>query len=183
MPEAGADGTLTFAHFDQASQRIRDQLSLSPSLYCPEGHVPGTRTAVRVITNSATLATDVVAYLERAPRLEPPESLPITVYALEQQGGGAKADGDKEVTAAEEFSGYAIEEIEVPVKSTDPGPGWVAFDSMEDPPTEAKSVAAVVVAGKKPDLKVIVAGMELSQKALAADELERQAKQNAEEQA
>ena len=165
MPEAGAGAELSFVQFDESSQRIRDLLSLSPSLYCPEGHAPGARTAVRVITNSATLAPDLVAYLERAPRMEPPESLPITVYVLE---------GD------EEFAGYAIEEVEVPVKSTDEGPGWVTMSTAEDPPLEAKSVAAVVVASKKPDLKVIVAGIELSQKALAADELERESKQDAE---
>lgn len=165
MPEAGAGDALSFSQFDEASQRIRDLLSLSPSLYCPEGHVPGTRTAVRVITNSATLAPELLAYLERAPRMEPPESLPITVYALE---------------GAEEFAGYAIEEIEVPVKSKEEGPGWITVSDMKDPPTEPKSVAAVVVASAKPDLKVIVAGIEMSQKALAADELERQAKKEAE---
>jgi len=168
MPEAGAGPELTFTQFDEASQRIRDLLSLSPSLYCPEGHVPGTRTAVRVITNSAALAPDLVGYLDRAPRIEPPESLPITVYVLEGGEGGG----------AEEFAGYAIEEVEVPVKDTDDGPGWVVLSQTQDPPTEAKSVAAVVVASKKPDLKVIVAGIELSQKALAADELEREAKNN-----
>ena len=161
MPEAGAGPELTFTQFDEASQRIRDLLSVSPSLYCPEGHVPGTRTAVRVITNSATLAPDLVGYLERAPRMEPPESLPITVYVLEGE---------------EEFAGYAIEEVEVPVKDTDEGPGWQTISGAQDPVLEAKSVAAVVVASKKPDLKLIVAGMELSQKALAADELEREAK-------
>jgi hypothetical protein len=104
MPEAGSD-TLSFENFDEVSQRIRDLLSLSDHLYCPEGHVPGTRTSVRVITNSARLAPDLLAYLERAPRKEPPESLPITAYVLEG--------------TEEEFSGYAIEEIEVPVASKD----------------------------------------------------------------
>lgn len=169
MPEAGA-GELSFVQFDEASQRVRDILSVSPSLYCPEGHVPGTRRAVRVITNSATLAPELLAYLDRAPRLEPPESLPITVYVLES------AD-------VEEFSGYAIEEVEVPIKSKDEGPGWTTFSTVEEEPTEAKSVAAVVVASKKPDLKVIVAGIELSQKALAADEVERESKKEGEEKA
>ena len=39
------------------------------------------------------------------------------------------------------------------------------------------------VVGSKVDLKVVVAGMELSQKALAADELEREAKKDATEEA
>ena len=39
------------------------------------------------------------------------------------------------------------------------------------------AVAAVVVVGKKLDIKVAVAGIELSQKALAADEVERQIRQ------
>lgn len=171
MPEAGASDALSFTDFDQASQRVRDLLSLSASLYCPEGHVPKTRTAVRVITNSATLAPQVLAYLERAPRMEPPESLPITVYALEG-------------SSDEEFAGYAIEEVEVPVKSNTENPGWITVSTMVEPPTEAKSVAAVVVASKAtPDIKVLVAGIEASQKALAADELERQAKKDADESA
>lgn len=169
MPEAGSD-TLSFEVFDEVSQRTRDLLSLADSLYCPEGHVPGTRTAVRVITNSSKLAPDMLAYLERAPRKEPPESLPITAYVLET------ADG-------EEFVGYAIEEIEVPVSSrNDDGPGWITGNEPE-PEYEAKSVASVVVVSKKPDIKVIVAGLEASAKALAADALERQAKKEAEEKA
>lgn len=161
MPEAGASD-LTFAKFDEASQRVRDLLSMSSSLFCPEGHVPGTRRAVRVITNSATLAPQLLAYLDRAPRMEPPESLPITVYALED--------------ADEEFAGYAIEEVEVPIKTNYESPGWSTLGSVDPPPTEPKSVAAVVVSSKKPDLKVIVAGIELSQEALAADEVERESK-------
>jgi hypothetical protein len=168
MPEAGA-GDLSFVQFDEVSQKTRDLLSLSDSLYCPEGHVPGTRTAARVITNSTALAPDILAYLERAPKMDPPESLPITVYVLES-------------ATEEAFAGYAIEEIEVPVKSTEEGPGWSSL-SESDPLMEAKSVAAVVVVGAKPDLKVIVAGIELSQKALAADEVEREAKKEAEEKA
>ena len=167
MPEAGSD-KLSFEQFDEVSQRTRDLLSLSDSLYCPEGHVPGSRTSVRVITNSATLAPDMLAYLERAPRKDPPESLPITAYVLEG--------------AEESFSGYAIEEIEVPVPSKDDGPGWTTGYEPE-PEMEAKSVASVVVVGDKIDLKVVVAGLEMSQEALAADEVERQAKKQAEEKA
>jgi hypothetical protein len=107
----------------------------------------------------------MVAYLERAPKLDPPESLPITVYVLESEKEAA-------------FSGYAIEEVEVPIPQTDEGPGWVAARDMgDDVPTAPKSVAAIVVASPKPDLKVVVAGLEASAKALAADELERQTKQ------
>jgi hypothetical protein len=167
IPEAGSDG-LSFEQFDEVSQRTRDLLSLSDHLYCPEGHVPGTRISVRVITNSAKLAPDLLAYLERAPRKDPPESLPITVYILEG--------------AEENFAGYAIEEIEAVVPDKDDGPGWVTGHEPE-PDYEPKSVASVVVVGKNPDLKVIVAGLEMSQKALAADELERQAKKEAEEKA
>jgi len=167
MPEAGSP-ELSFEQFDEVSQRTRDLLSLSDHLYCPEGHVPGSRTAVRVITNSAALAPDVLAYLERAPRKEPPESLPITAYVLEGTD--------------EEFSGYAIEEIEVAVTDKDEGPGWTTGYEPE-PEYEAKSVASVVVVGAKPDLKVLVAGLEASQSALAADEVEREAKREAEEKA
>jgi len=143
-------------------------LSLSDHLYCPEGHVPGTRTSVRVITNSATLAPDLLAYLERAPRKDPPDSLPITAYIL--------------VGTEESFTGYAIEEIEVPVPDVDDGPGWVTGHEPE-PEYEPKSVASVIVVGKNPDIKVIVAGLELSQKALAVDEKERDAKKEAAEKA
>ena len=167
MPEAGSDA-LSFEHFDEVSQRTRDLLSLSDHLYCPEGHVPGSRTTVRMITNSPALAPDMLAYLERAPRIEPPESLAITAYVLEG--------------AEESFAGYAIEEIEVPVPTMDEGPGWTTGYETE-PDMEAKSVASVVVVGKTIDLKVVVAGLELSQKALAADEVERQAKKEAEEKA
>lgn len=163
MPEAGSD-TLSFEHFDEVSQRTRDLLSLSEHLYCPEGHVPGTRTSVRVITNSARLAPDLLAYLQRAPRKEPPESLPITAYVLE---------GTEEV-----FSGYAIEEIEVPTTSKGDDKEWST--GYETPPkNEAKSVAAVLVVGQKPDIAVIVAGIEASQKVLAADEVEREVKKAA----
>ena len=165
IPEAGSEA-LSFEQFDEVSQRTRDLLSLSDHLYCPEGHVPKTRTSVRIITNSATLAPDLLAYLERAPRMDPPESLPITAYVLEGTD--------------ESFSGYAIEEMEVPVptKGDDDGPGWVTGNEPE-PEYEPKSVASVVVVAPKPDIAVIVAGLEASQKALAADELEREAKETA----
>lgn len=149
MPEAGSD-TLTFDTFDEVSQRTKDLLSLSDKLLCPEGDFPGTRTGVRVITNSATLAPQLLAYLERAPRRDP-ESQPITAFVLEGSD--------------EEFAGYAIEEVE---------------DEADDGSMVPKSVAAVVIIGKKPDMKVIVAGLEQSQKGLEADEAERAAKRAAE---
>jgi len=164
MPEAGTD-ELSFETFDEVNQRTRNLLSLSDHLYCPEGHVPGTRTAVRVITNSPKLAPEVLAYLERAPRKDPPESLPITVYALEG--------------TEESFAGYAIEEVEVEVPEEDTR-GWYRIDDP-DPEMEAKSFAAVVVVGQKLDIKVVAAGMELSQKALAEDEAKRDAQKAAEE--
>jgi len=94
--EAGTD-ELSFESFDEVSQRTKDLLSLSDHLYCPEGHVPGTRIGVRVICNSATLAPDLLAYLERAPKRDPSPQT-ITAYVLE---------GTEEA-----FLGYAIEEIE-----------------------------------------------------------------------
>ena len=166
MPEAGTP-ELSFEAFDEVNQRTRNMLSLSDHLYCPEGHVPGTRTAVRVITNSAKLAPDILAYLERAPRLEPPESLPITVYALEG--------------TEESFAGYAIEEVEVDIKpEDDPEQNWITKDEP-DPETEPKSFASVVVVGKKLDIKVIAAGMELSHAALAEDEEKREAQKESSE--
>lgn len=159
MPEAGSD-SLEFGTFDDISERTRDLLSLSDHLYCPEGHVPGTRTSVRVITNSATLAPSLLAYLERAPRQDPPDSLPVTVYVLE----GADFD----------FGGYAIEEIEVPIVEDD-GLDWHDGNGYQFVQKEAKSVAAVVVAGASPDISMIVSGVELSQKALAEDEAARAA--------
>jgi hypothetical protein len=161
IPEAGSEA-LSFEQFDEVSQRTRDLLSLSDHLYCPEGHVPKTRTSVRIITNSPTLAPDLLAYLERAPRMDPPVSLPITAYVLEGTD--------------ESFSGYAIEETEVTVPTKgDDGPEWLSGDEPE-PAYETKSVASVVVVAPKPDIAVIVAGLEASQKALAADELVREAK-------
>lgn len=140
-------------------------MSLSDHLYCPEGHAPGTRTGVRVITNSGTLAPNLLAYLERAPKKDPPVSLPITCYVLEGTEEG--------------FAGYAIEEIEVPIIPDREDITWGTGDYVEHE-MEAKSVASVVVVDKKPDISVIVAGIELCQKALAADEVERQAKKDAE---
>ena len=169
IPEAGSD-ILSFEHFDEISQRTRDLLSLSEHVYCPEGHVPGTRTTVRVITNSATLAPQLVAYLDRAPRKDPPGSLSITAYVLE----GA---------TEEDFAGYAIEEIEVDVVVEQEDQGWTTIlegNYGQIPEKEAKSVASIVVVGQKPDIKVIVAGFEASHKALAADEAEREAKKVAE---
>jgi hypothetical protein len=154
IPEAGAD-SLDFETFDQLCQQARDLLSLSDSLYCPEGHVPGTRTGVRVISNSPTLAPDLLAYLDRCPKKSPPQSMAITCFVLEGH--------------SEEFAGYSIEEIEVPV---DPEEGVTVFD-LGYQPKEAKSVATVVVVGKKPALAKIVGGVEASQKALAEDEIER----------
>lgn len=142
--EAGTDA-LEFDAFDEVNQRTKDLLSLSDHLFCPEGHVPGTRIGVRVISNSPTLAPSLVGYLERAPKRDPTAQT-ITAYVLE---GGE-----------EDFSGYAIEEIE------DGG--------------EAKSVAAVVVVSKKPTIENVVAGIELSVEGLLADEEERAKKKEEE---
>lgn len=151
MPEAGSDD-LSFETFDEVSQRTKDLLSSADHLYCPEGHVPETRTGVRVITNSASLAPQLLAYLERAPKKVEPESQPITAYVLEGTD--------------EQFAGFAIEEVE---------------EEMDDGSLEQKSVAAVVVVGKSPDIKVIAKGLELSHAGLEADEAERAAKKEAEE--
>ena len=161
IPEAGTD-TLTFESFDQFCQEARDTLSLSDSLFCPEGHVPGTQTGVRIISNSSTLAPKLLAYLDRCPKKSPPGSMSITCFVLEGY--------------SEEFSGYSIEEIEVPIEPED---GVTVYD-LGYQPKEAKSVATVVVVGKSPDLAKIVAGVEASQKALVEDEIERA--KNAEEQ-
>jgi hypothetical protein len=154
IPEAGTD-TLSFEDFDAACQKVRDNLSLADHLYCPEGHVPTTTTGVRVISNSAKLAPDLLAYLDRCPKLSPPQSMPITCFVLEGAG--------------ESFEGFSIEEIEVPVP---PEEGTSVFE-LGYQPKVAKSVATVVVSGAKPDIAKIVAGIEASQKALAQDELER----------
>lgn len=138
MPEAGSKD-LSFDTFDDVAQSTKDALSMSDSLYCPEGHVPGTRIGVRVISNSAKLAPSLLAYLERAPRRDP-TSQAITAYVYEGAG-------------AEDFAGYAIEEIE------------------ED--GVAKSVAAVVISGSSPTIENVVAGLELSVAGLLSDEEER----------
>jgi hypothetical protein len=158
IPEAGTDA-LSFDTFDKVCQSVRDLLSLSDDLYCPEGHVPSTHMGVRIITNSATIAPDLLAYLDRCPKKSPPTSMPITCFVLEGPN-------------VYEFTGYSIEEIEVPIEHEDGIPAWELGYQRK----EAKSVASVVVAGKKVDIKAIVAGIESSQKALAQDEMERVAK-------
>lgn len=146
VPEAGGDN-LDFDTFDDVLQRTKDELSLSNSLYCPEGHVPTKRVGVRVITNDGKLAPEIMAYLERMPRRDPkPQS--ITCYVLSSGEG-------------EEFAGYAIEEIEEP---------------QEDGSKLAVSVASVVVSGKNVGLKRVVAGIELSVEGLEADAKERSEK-------
>ena len=153
VPEAGSDG-LDFDAFDDVLQSTKDTLSLSDSLFCPEGHVPGTRTGVRVISNmGAELAPELVAYLDRAPKRDP-KGQAITCYVLSG--------------AADEFSGYAIEEVE---------------ELLEDKSKVAVSVATVVVSGKNPSLKRVVAGIELSLEGLEADATERAEKKAAEEEA
>lgn len=145
IPEAGSE-ELEYSTYDAQIQTIKNALSQSANLYCPEGHAPGTHTGVRVICNSASIVPDLLAYLDRAPKKDPPGGLPITVYALESDDA---------------FAGYAIEEIEeMDIETGDLG----------DP----KSVAAVVVSGKKLSLNVIVAGIELSVKGLEADAKERE---------
>lgn len=138
--EAGSDN-LSFETFDAVTQRVKDALSISDHLYCPEGHAPSTRTGVRFICNSSTLAPDLLAYLDRAPKKKKPVSLPITVYVLEN--------------SPEEFSGYAIEIVEE--------------EDDEGEPLGPKSVASVVVASKKPSIETIASAIELSAAGLAAD--------------
>jgi len=162
IAEAGSDA-LSFEEFDATCQAARDNLSLADHLYCPEGHVPGTRTGVRVITNSGSaLVSDLVAYLDRCPKASPPESMPITCFVFEGE--------------EKKFSGYSIEEIEVAVNSSD-----AALDAGE-PLKEARSVATVVVAAKKPSLQEVIGGIEASQAALKQDEIEREASKNAQQQ-
>ncbi|CAJ1970259.1 unnamed protein product [Cylindrotheca closterium] len=148
IKEAGSD-TLSFEDFDSACQEARDLLSFSDKLYCPEGHVPGTNTGVRVISNSPKLTPDILAYLDRCPKKSPPDSMAVTCFVLEGHDT--------------EFAGYSIEEIEVPVDS----------EESESQPKVAKSVASVVVVGNTPSIAKIVGGIEASHKALAQDELER----------
>lgn len=153
IPEAGSD-SCSFESFDKAAQKTKDLLSVSDALYCPEGHIPATRTGVRVITNSAELAPKLLAYLERMPKRDP-SAQPVTAYVLEEGVGGT--------TAGEEFRGYAIEEVE----DSDSG--------------EVKSVASVVVVGKNLKVETVVAGLELSAEGLLEDEEAR--KKEAEENA
>ena len=148
IPEAGSS-ELDYSTYDTKIQSIKDALSQSPHLYCPEGHAPSTHTGVRIISNSAKLAPTLLAYLDRAPKKDPPESQPITVYALETSDGGEK------------FAGYAIEEIE-------------EVDRETGERGEPKSVAAVVVSGKTLSMNIIAAGIELSVKGLEADAKERE---------
>jgi hypothetical protein len=164
MPEAGS-ADLSFEEFDKVCQQVRDVLSLSDHLYCPEGHVPGTRTGVRIISNSATLAPDLAAYLDRAPKTSPPGSMPITVFVLDTTASG-------DAKGVPDFKGYSIEEIEIPIPHEDGIPPWVLGYQRK----EAKSVASIVASGASPDIKAIVAGIEASQKALAQDEIERATK-------
>ena len=155
IPEAGGD-KLDFDTFDDRLQATKDALSLSPSLYCPEGYAPNTRTGVRIITNAgASLAPDLVAYLDRAPKREP-KSMAITCYVL------SSAD------VKDEFTGYAIEEVE---------------ERKEDGSKLAVSVATVVVTGSPASLKKVVAGIELCVEGLEADAKERSEKKAAEEKA
>jgi len=184
IPEAGEDDEegevpkLTFERFDEISQIVRDYLSLSDHIYCPEGHAPGTRTGVRIITNSAKMAPDYLAYLERAPRLEPPESLPITVYAFE----GINPD-DPNPAARSSFAGFAIEEMEFPLvdkKADRERDDWHEGTGYQYQEYEAKSVASIVVADvNEPSLEVIAAGIELCHKALIEDQKARQAEKDA----
>jgi len=97
IPEAGSD-QLSFDLFDETTLKIKDSLSHSDKLFCPEGHAPGTRIGVRVITNSANLAPRLLAYLERAPKTDP-VSLPITCYVFQKDD-------------AAQFAGFAIEIVE-----------------------------------------------------------------------
>jgi len=96
MLEAGGPD-LDFDSYDEISQRCKDLLSLSNTLYCPEGHMPTTTTSVRVITNSQTLAPELLAYLDRAPKRDS-TGCSITAYVLE----------DEEMN---NFAAYAIEEV------------------------------------------------------------------------
>jgi hypothetical protein len=121
------------------TKKVKDSLSHSDHLYCPEGHVPSSRIGVRMITNSSRLAPSLLAYLERAPKKEVPESQPITAYILEVKDF--------------EFAGYAIE---------------IAEEEGPEGPTE-KSVGAVVIAGTNPSVEQVVAGIELALAGITAD--------------
>jgi hypothetical protein len=153
IPEAGSSDKLDFDTFDDILQSTKDSLSLSDALYCPEGYAPGTRTGVRLIVSNLgkAIVPDLVAYLERAPKRDP-KSQPVTCYIL----SGSK----------QEFAGYAIEEVE---------------ETLDDGSRMAVSVATVVITGEKPNLKRIVAGIELCVEGLEADAKERAEKKAAEE--
>lgn len=151
MKEAGSD-QLDFDSYDEISQRCKDLLSLSDSLYCPEGHMPGTLTSVRVITNSKSLAPSVLAYLDRAPKKgEGGNNCSITAYVLEDD-------------QMEAFGAYAIEEV---------------GGSSGDEGDEVRSVAAVVCTGKKISVEKVVAGLEMSLQGLKEDEEARNAEAEA----
>ena len=96
LKEAGSD-QLSYEDYDEITQRTKDLLSLSDTLYCPEGHMPGTLTSVRVITNSDALAPKLLAFLERAPKRES-AGCSITAYVLEDE-------------SMESFASFAIEEV------------------------------------------------------------------------
>ena len=147
MKEAGSDN-LEFDSYDEISQRCKDLLSLSESLYCPEGHMPGTLTSVRVITNSKTLAPKLLAYFDRAPKKDQGgDSCSITAYVLEDD-------------QMEAFGAYAIEEV------------GGSSGGEED---QLRSVAAVVCSGKKISVEKVVAGLEMSLQGLKEDEDARNA--------
>lgn len=164
MPEAGGD-VLSFEKFDEMSQKIRDALSLSNSLYCPEGYVPQTRIGVRIITNSSTIAPNLHAYLERAPASQAkPTSQPITVYAFED-------NGTEDETIDEEFNGYAIEEVEDFENDLETGN---RIDKG------MKSASSVLTCAKTLNIENIVTALKLSSVALEADAKEREAQGGAE---
>lgn len=163
IPEAGSE-KLSFEEFDTVCQQARDLLSLSDTLYCPEGHVPGTHTGVRVISNSSKVSPDLLAYLDRCPKKSPPESMPVTCFVLEGHDT--------------EFAGYSIEEIEVPIEPEE----GTSVAELGYQPKEARSVASVVVVGKAPSVAQIVGGIEASQKSLEQDEIERAKKAEEESQ-
>ena len=128
--------------------------------------------------------------LDARRRMMAAEPSPTPVHRTTTSWKGRNSSPTKsprtEGTTEESFAGYAIEEVEVPVKKTEslPDVGWTTGSDDASTAMEAKSVASVVVVGQStPDIKLIVAGVELSQKALAADELEREAKKEAEEKA
>ncbi len=151
MKEAGSDD-LDFDSYDEISQRCKDLLSLSDTLYCPEGHMPGSLTSVRVITNSKTLAPKLLAYLDRAPKKDQGgSSCSITAYVLEDE-------------QMEAFGAFAIEEV----GGSSGGDG-----------DQVRSVAAVVCTGKSVTVEKVVAGLEMSLQGLKEDEEARNAEAEA----